>query len=382
MNHKKVLLLGSYGQSNLGDDLLMWNFLELLKSKGFDEIYVNANTTDYIPKPINEAYPDLQCINTYETPITQYVRLIRDVDCIVYGGGTLYKELYSSTGRSKYSVIVRMMAFNVLARILGTKLFHLNIGIGSLKTGLGRLISKIAITSSTMTVFRDRKSYNYARLTLRVPANKIMKSTDGLFLNHTWEKPWHQAKLKVDRKKYKQVVGVNVLSDIPDWVDRDSYIKTMQEFVIQLLDQGNYVVFVPFQHAFNPRNDLWFTHEVFDTVLKDRTGYEILSEVPIDKASSCLQQCDVFVGMRFHSLLLATVNGVPFLAVAYDTKCWRFVQENDYPYAVELEKINVTDLMRIFDDMVATKKKSRKHLNGIAKEMYDEAEEGLRKLHL
>lgn len=31
MKQKKVLLLGSYGQSNLGDDLLMWNYLELLR---------------------------------------------------------------------------------------------------------------------------------------------------------------------------------------------------------------------------------------------------------------------------------------------------------------------------------------------------------------
>ena len=382
MSHKKVLLLGSYGQSNLGDDLLMWNYLELLRERGFDEIYVNANTTEHIPDPIKKAFPNLQFVNTYETSVLRYIQLIRHVDCIVYGGGTLYKELYSSTGRSKYSVIVRMMAFNVLARMLGTKLFHLNIGIGSLKTGIGRLISKIAIRSSTMTIFRDRKSYNYARLTLRIPASKIMKSTDGLFLNHVWEKPWIKANLKVDREKFKHVVGINVLSDIPDWVDRDVYIKTMQEFVIELLDQGNYVVFVPFQHTFNPRNDLLFTHELFDDLLKDRTGYEILDEVPIDKVSSYLRQCDVFVGMRFHSLLLATVNKVPFLAVAYDTKCWRFVQENDYPFAVELEKIDTMGLMQMFNQMVDTRNDVSRQLGVVAKEMYREAEEGLRKLHL
>ncbi len=382
MSTKKVLLLGSYGQSNLGDDLLMWNYLELLKSRGFDEIYVNANTTEYIPEPVKKAYPDLHFINTYETSALRYVRLIRQVDCIVYGGGTLYKELYSSTGRSKYSVIVRMMAFNVLARILGTKLFHLNIGIGSLKTMTGRLISKIAIRSSTMTIFRDQKSYNYARLTLRIPENKIMKSTDGLFLDHVWEKPWSKATLKVDRKKYKHVVGINVLSDIPDWVDRAAYIKTMQEFVIELLDQGNYVVFVPFQHAFNPRNDLWFTHELFDELLKNRTGYEILDEVPIDKVSSYMQQCDVFVGMRFHSLLLATVNKLPFLAVAYDTKCWRFVEENNYPFAIELEKIDTMELMRLFNQMIKAKSEASRQLGAVAGAMYHEAEEGIRKLHL
>ena len=101
MKRTSVLLLGSYGQSNLGDDLLMWNYLELLKERGFKKIYVNANTTDLIPEPIKKVYPDLHIINTYETSIPEYLRLIRSVDCIVYGGGTLYKELYSSTNSTK-----------------------------------------------------------------------------------------------------------------------------------------------------------------------------------------------------------------------------------------------------------------------------------------
>ena len=34
---KKALLLGSYGQTNLGDDLLMYNLLDLLRRKGYSK---------------------------------------------------------------------------------------------------------------------------------------------------------------------------------------------------------------------------------------------------------------------------------------------------------------------------------------------------------
>lgn len=379
---KRVLLLGSYGQSNLGDDLLMWNFLGLLRDQGYEEIYVNANTVDYIPKPIKKAYPDLHILNTYETSIFTYIKLIRQVDCIVYGGGTLYKELYSTTGRGKYSVIIRMMGFNVLAKLFGTRLYHLNIGIGSLKTAFGRAISKVALSSATMTVFRDQQSYDYARDILKVSPGKIEKSTDGLFISRIWQRPWHRATLRIDRKKYKNVIGVNVLSDIPDWIDRDRYVTTMQQFVGTLLDRGNYVVFVPFQHAFNPRNDLAFTHEVFDEVLAGRSGYKMLAEVPIDLASSYLQQCDLFVGMRFHSLLLSTVNQVPFIAVAYDTKCWRFIKETAYPYAIKLEDIKVTSLVHLFEEALAAKGEIKAQLGLITREHYAQAEEGIRTLKL
>ena len=76
MTHKSVLLLGSYGQSNLGDDLLMWNYLEFLKEHQFSEIYVNANTTQFIPDPIKKAYPNLHIIDTYKTSILEYIKLI------------------------------------------------------------------------------------------------------------------------------------------------------------------------------------------------------------------------------------------------------------------------------------------------------------------
>jgi len=382
MKLKSVLLLGSYGQSNLGDDLLMWNYLEFLKERRFSEIYVNANTTQFIPDPIKKAYPDLHIVDTYKTSVLEYIKLIKKVDCIVYGGGTLYKELYSSTGRSRYSVIIRMMGFNIVAKLLGTKLYHLNIGIGALKTKTGRFISKLALASSTLTVFRDQESYDFAKNILHISPGKIKKSTDGLFLNHIWEKTWHNAGLTIDRNKWKNVIGINVLSDIPDWVDREHYITVMRQFVKAQLDQQNYIVFVPFQHRFNPRNDLLFTEETFGDILQSYENYALLKEVPIDLASSYLQQCDLFVGMRFHSLLLATVNQVPFVAVAYDTKCWRFIEESQYEYAIKLEDLQLENLNILCQKALSSRDEIRAQLGMIARQTYMAAKEDIRTLSL
>jgi len=371
---KQVLLLGSYGQSNLGDDLLMWNYLQLLKQQGFEMIHVNANTVEQIPEPVRKSFPDLNIINTYETSMLDYIKLIRQVDCVVYGGGTLYKELYGSTGRGKYSVIIRMMGFNILARLFGAPVYHLNIGIGSLKTAMGRWITKRALMAAKHSIFRDQKSYDYALETLQLPSGKITKSTDGLFLNHVWEKPWKNKKLSIDRAKYRRVVGVNILSDIPDWVDRTKYILTMQTFVGELISAGDYVVLVPFQHAFNPRNDKAFMEDVFAKEAA-MEACELLPQVAIDEISSVLQQCDVFVGMRFHSLLLSLVNHVPFVAVAYDTKCWRFVQETNYPYALELEKLDIKTLLEQYEHAAKTAANTKKQLATISDQLYEEAKE-------
>lgn len=382
MKAQKILLLGSYGQSNLGDDLLMWNYLKQLEAWGAKEIYVNANTTEFIPDVIKEKFPHLRIVLTYQTSLSQYLQLIKSVDCIVYGGGTLYKELYSSTGRSPYSVIIRMMGFNILAKMLNTRVYNLNIGIGSLKTRTGRIITKRALSASTKTVFRDKESFEFARDILKVAPEKIQLSVDGLFTNPIWRTVWHKKNLKIDRKKYKRVVGINVLSDIPDWVDREAYIRTIQEFVAHALKQGDYVVFIPFQTDFNPRNDLAFMQEAFSDTLEGYTNYTMLKEVPIDLVHSYLTQCDVLVGMRFHSLLLASACSVPFVAIAYDTKCWRFIEEINYSYALKLENLQYKALVHLYDTAIKNKGAISKQLKNVTERMYIQAEESLRTLNL
>ncbi|HVI69183.1 MAG TPA: polysaccharide pyruvyl transferase family protein, partial [Magnetospirillaceae bacterium] len=314
---KSVLLLGSYGHTNLGDDVLMWNYLEYLKSLSYTNIYVNVNDPNLVPQPIRQKYPDLHMLETYKTSIATYIRIMREVDCVVYGGGTIYKELYASTGRSKYSVIQRLMIFNVLARLLGARIYHLHIGIGSLKTSLGRFITKHSLAPATYSLLRDHESYVFARDTLKLPDTKLYDTTDGLFLNQIWRKPWHKAPLPPAAKKTGTVIGINVLSDIPDWVDRKAYITTIRQFVKNRLEEGSYVVFVPFQHDHNPRNDRLFMHKIFDDILATYPNHHFIEQATIDTISSLVKQCDVFVGMRFHSLLLSTVNHVPFVGIAY-----------------------------------------------------------------
>ncbi|MGH7196871.1 MAG: polysaccharide pyruvyl transferase family protein [Candidatus Saccharimonadales bacterium] len=382
MAHKKgVLLLGSYGQTNLGDDLLMWNYLELLGKKDFKRIYVNVSTKALIPQIIREKYPDIEIVETYRTSMRSWIRILRSVECAVYGGGTIYKELYASTGRSKYSVIRRLLAFNWLARFMGVKVYHLNIGIGSLRTWRGRMITKWALTAATYSVFRDDESYKFALARLGISERKVCSSTDGLFLNPIWQKPWRPARLPATRKKYKAVVGINALSDIPDWVNREKYITAMRRFVQRLLDAGVYVVFLPFQHAFNPRNDLVFMQEEIVAPLGKPANLHVVQEVPLEQASSYMRQFDVFVGMRFHSLLLAAANATPFVAIAYDTKCWRFIEEANYPHAVKIEDLTFKKLIQTYNNALGQRKTSAKQLQAVAADNFKEAHQCLRRLH-
>lgn len=372
---KTAMLLGSYGQTNLGDDLLMWNYLDLLRGLGFQKIYANAVEPGLVPSIIYDSFPELEIIPTYKTSTLGWIRLLRQADAAVYGGGTIYKEMYSSTGRKKHGVTLRMMIFNNLCRTARTPVYNLNIGTGSIKTAAGRRIARLGLNACTHTIFRDSKSYDFAKDNLRLTNAKITSSTDGLFLNRQWSKIWHHQTLPgIDRKK-GPVIGLNILSDIPDWIDREKYQKNMRHLVNELLREKYQIIFIPFQHDFSPSNDHHFINKEIVPYIKTKKGWQLLPSTKIDTIVSVIGQCDALIGMRFHSLLLAAATGTPFVALAYDTKCVRFAQETGYRHLIKLEDFNPDKLRHELAIVLRGKKAVTEQLNQIAESQYRKAEE-------
>jgi polysaccharide pyruvyl transferase WcaK-like protein len=272
------------------------------------------------------------------------------VDAIVYGGGSVYKELYASTRRGPYAVITRVMVFNLLARALRRPVYNLNISIGHIGSRKRRWITKLGLLSSNATLMRDERSYDYALGALRLNPSKIVNSTDGLFLSPEWDGAPRPAP-----SRSHPVIGVNLVSDIPDWIDRSAYLAAANEFLRRLLRRGDEVTLMPFQADFSPDNDRLFMAQEIDAAILEHPRCTFLRRVTIDDVQARFAELDLFVGMRFHSLLLADVTQTPFVGISYDVKCTRFLAESAYDHWVELEGLTADDLLTVLDALARTK---------------------------
>ena len=345
---KKVLLLGSYGQTNLGDDLLFHNFLALLVEQGYDEIHINVADETLLPADTMSQFGyNIITHETYKTSAIDWLKIIKRVDVIIYGGGTIFKDLYSSTGRGKHAVVARIALFNLAARVFGKQTWNLFIGIGSLPSRTGRLLTKLALSLSHRSFFRDQPSYDFARTRLHIKGDKIRQSTDAIFLGQQWG----VSKLTMqDLPTGQQVVGVNLLSDIPDWVDRDLYINTCRDFLNDLIDAGNHIVFIPFQEAYNEQNDKDFMKHEFMSQLPDKHT-TLLTSVQLADLAPIFNRIDYFIGMRFHSLLVAALFRCPFLSIEYDTKCTRLMKDMHYPFTIGMDDLTLDSVKSAFADL-------------------------------
>src|ERR1017187_5439113 len=112
----KVLFIGTHGQNNLGDELLLQVFVDKL-GDDIDEWYINS----YQPKQTKKQLKikNAQTFHTRNNPV-KLLGYLFQCDAIIFGGGSIIKELYPEYGSSIYTSL-NLLTFLVL---IGRKIFR------------------------------------------------------------------------------------------------------------------------------------------------------------------------------------------------------------------------------------------------------------------
>ncbi len=389
---KRVLLLGSFGQTNLGDDALLQSYLSLLHaSANLAELLVNTNDPSLIPAAILTGFPSISWINTYQTALWQWIGILKKNDIVLFGGGTIIKELYRSTGRSKHAVTFRMLVFLFLAKLFGKKCAAFNIGIGSVESSLGKWIAKNILKRLDFVSLRDAPSYRKALELFPAGKEKMHLGCDGVLLNyssntdsalpfahkresaHNGDAMGFQGELKIggslhassspqeNRSSSQFSIGFNLLHDIPDQY-LSGYKETWIRIINTLSPKQQRLVFLPFQNGFNTHNDLAF----FTTEILPHCGspdrIEIISDLNIENIDAVFGSLDVFIGMRLHSLVYAFLHAVPFVAVNYSEKCSYFTDEIGYPHTIDMKDFSEKNVVGKFEEILSRRSRIRREL--------------------
>lgn len=346
---KRVLLLGSYGQTNLGDDALLHSFLSVIKEAGvFHTIFVNTNETQFIPDSIRKEFPDIIWKETYKTSIWNWIKTLKKVDLVLFGGGTVLKELYKTTGRNKHAVTLRMLGFISIAGVFRKPCFACNIGIGMIKTPFGKWIAKKILNKLSFVTLRDKSSYDQAIMFTKNKKGNLYQSLDGALLESAF--PSYNS----ERKETIITVGLNILHDIPDHAVL-KYTETWISIINKLLEDNVRLVFLPFQTSFNIHNDLIFFQNQILPFIRNTEKVSIEKDLNISTISHKLSKIDVLIGMRFHALIYSVLSLTPFVAINYAEKCSYFLQDVNYPYSIEWKDFSPSSVLALTHQVLEKK---------------------------
>ena len=309
---RRIVFLGTHGQYNIGDELLLETFLTQLGAQ--HRYLVNSYDPAFTGAQLRPRF-EVEVIDTGADRL-RLLRALRGADLLVFGGGSIIKELYASTGRNAYSTLAMILGVVTFARRIARKpVAMLNIGVGPLRTRTGLWLARRILSQVGLITVRDQKSFDTCR-EIGIDATLVpdaVFSTEAEFLL----RPADDAPAPRSDGPVRVALNLNFDIENPDaWEPFLTGLAAALESV-----HARHPIEVhslPMQIGFKAHDDL----EVLDDLAGRLTTVPFVRHEPRTHtdAARLIRDSDVLVSERLHAIVMASILGVPSFVLAYDVK--------------------------------------------------------------
>ncbi len=331
-NRRKVLFLGTHGQANVGDELLLDTFLTELRP---DNAYA---VNSYDPAATTAQLADRFDVTVFDTG-SDRLGLLRNLlrcNVVVFGGGNILKELYRSVGRWKYSTLTMVFAVVLLARLANKPVVMANVGIGPVDSAPGRLLVKAILRLVWLISVRDEGSFRLA-LSVGCAEHKLRLVPDAV-----WVRDPQSLRRGVDTQAPGGPlrIALNLNKDVDAADEWDQFLERLVA-ALREVAAARHVEFhaLPMQCGFKSGTDL----EVLEEVL-GRLDAPVRLHAPANhhEVAAIIAGCDLVVSERLHAIILSVVVGCPVVALPYDIKVRELaaqlgIQDRSFDVSADLE---------------------------------------------
>ena len=311
----RPLLVGYYGEHNLGDDALLEVLLSQLPA-GCTPI-VTARDQAQVEQRFGVATVDRRSLGAVLAALGRS-------DALLLGGGSLLQDATSFASLIYYGALI------TAARVQGKPVLLWGQGLGPLRRRRSRLVVRALLPLSTACSWRDPESAALAqRLGWRPRSDQ---AGAGVGSDPVWATP---------RQQWRGRGGPIVLCWRPvAQLNGEAWSPWLA--ALEQLAPGREILWLPF-HGEQDRGLLerLLAEGVLSTALRSRSR-EVRAERPRE-AMAVAATAGLVLSMRLHGLILAAVSGAPTAAISYDPKVAAAAEALGCPCAV-LDEAPPTDL--------------------------------------
>jgi polysaccharide pyruvyl transferase WcaK-like protein len=327
---KPILLLGSYGRGNIGDDAFLAAALQHFPED--TPLYLNSAHDELLPKI---AQGRVQTIATGDNrDFKKKLKVFRSIKHIVYCGGDLWVELYGD--RYPRQSLYKMLGMNLLARLTGKKVHYLGCGIGNLH-GYSLFLARASARLANNVIVREPRSAKVLGLKRTIVLPDLATSLG-------WPvKPAH-------RKPGKPfTIGISILYHLPNPEQCfPQLLETLHDFVAGLpAGQFRIVLFPMLISPSDAKDDLWASRQL--QLALDDADVTISPARELEDFVAELADIDLMIGARLHANILAMLTGTPTIGIAYRPKVMSFFAANKLKdYCLDLSHLTAQNLSELF----------------------------------
>ncbi|MBU2474906.1 MAG: polysaccharide pyruvyl transferase family protein [Nanoarchaeota archaeon] len=335
MNKIKNLCFFSFiGSDNLGDEAVFYSMITNFKNTNhhLSVISTNPDKTKKLLKDLD--IRKLKIINVKHN--LNVIKVIKKSDIFICGGGGIIQDQTSIFNLPFFLSKV------FLAKFFKKTIMFYGIGVGPLKSRLSRLLTKIGLNFAEIITVRDNKSKKILincgvkEKIINVtadPAISIKKSLKKEISLLTLNKKINSEKLIMviclrhwfDTYRFMPVKLVKAL-DFQTKKDKKKYenfINEISKFLNYCNEKLKYqLIFLPFW--INRDNKVH--RNIIDKLDNKKDIYLLNKEYSPSQTKGIIQKADFVLGMRLHSLILATTSKTPFIAINYSQKVRNYLK--------------------------------------------------------
>ena len=320
MKRKQIVFLGTHGQMNVGDELLLETFLSQLGAE--NDFYVNSYAPDFTASQLQPTYR----AKVFDTARERgkLLRYLLGCDVLFFGGGSIIKELYATIGRGPYATLLMVLAIVTFARQIARKpIIMSNIGVGPLHTPRGKQLAGWILRQVSVLSVRDRKSYETC-LALGLGSDRVQLVPDAVFVNPpkvfveqvnismhaSTPAPTQPGKLKI---------ALNLNYDIENPANWETFQDNLAACLLAMNEERPLEIhLLPMQSQFKAMHDARVLDEFCPRIAPIETHKHVV--VTHRDAAAVINQCDLLLSERLHALVMAAILGKPCVALIYDVK--------------------------------------------------------------
>jgi len=327
-----VIIFGSYHGANKGDEAIL---VSLLRQIDLLDLKIKVVVPSTNPSYIQNKY-GVDSINMKNAP--KIIHRVYSSDIVIIGGGGLFFDYsFLDTVLLIKTQILYWIFIIFLSTILRKRIMVYGVGIGPLNSWVAKKLLVKAFNTVDIITVRDNQSKN---LLTSLGISKIVHVTSDPVFSLNLSLP----EAEIENKSEYIVVTIR------SWnVEIDNkLIDIMSRFCDFLITNEYNIIIIPM----NIKKDLSISEQLLSKI--DSKNASILKCIEVHEIFSTIGAAKMIIGMRMHSLIFASLSGVPIIALSYNTqKVKEFMNQLDITeYLFDAEKVGIDTLIMAFDEII------------------------------
>lgn len=345
---KNIVISGYYGFHNSGDDSILSGILSNLRS-----ICSGANITVLSKNP-DETAKEYDVNSIKRTNIIKIIFSLIKADLFISGGGSLLQDITSSKSLTYYTAMIR------LAKICGAKTYIYANGIGPVTKKSNKKTVRNVLNNVDAITLRETDSetelHNMGVTTpIKITADPVFSLSPE---NKALTKAYLKKKGLLENEKYF------VLS-VRDWNTKNaSFEKYVADFINAFSSKYN---LIPVIVAMQPEKD----HLISEKILKRLSGKCIFinESIRYDRHLGILDDSQLCIAMRLHTLIYAAKTSTPSIGIVYDPKVSSMLKYTNQGYTIDISDVTCEKLFDAAETIINNKDMLSKQLKMRSEEL-------------